>query len=76
MELEVEESVNACEINFLICVSYAMFTSDATKRDGCPRLFCAQTRLTLSVMCCRVGALVMESRCKGKRLPGGSTERD
>lgn len=45
---------------------------EAACLGGADRSCWAETRFMRSQICCSVGARVIEARCSGKRVPGGS----
>lgn len=52
--------------------SKASINSEAASFEGADRLCCADIRFMRSQTCCSVGALVIDARWSGNRVPGGS----
>ena len=73
-EIACEDEVrdNARAMSCLSLTSQARLINSGTCRDGGPMLFWAHIRLTRSEICCTVGALDIEAKLTGRRLPGGS----
>jgi hypothetical protein len=72
MACDVDVRVRAWVINCFSFASQARFIREGTVREGAQRLFCAQMRLILSVICWIVGACVVACNCIGGRPPGGT----